>query len=222
MIKVLTWFSRKPDMAIEDFRRYWREEHPKAVLKLPGLRAYNQNHTTDSGYAKGDPFCDGLAETWWDDLDSLHAHRGTPQLEALMIDEAEFIDPDRRQHLITSEVVINDIEAPTNGLKQITWLRRRADLTPEECHRYWRDHHGPLATTVPGMGRYVQNHAIPSQYRDGREPPFDGLAMAFLADLEQARLAAGSDEFAAVRADEANFVATETVPWIVADEIKIV
>lgn len=222
MIKVLTWFSRKPGMTVDDFRGYWRDEHPKAVLRMPGLRAYNQNPTADSGYAKGNPYCDGIAETWWDDLDAIRAQRGTAELDALMIDEAEFIDPARRQQLVVSEVVINDVEITEGALKQITWLRRRSDLTPEQCHDYWRDHHGPLALRIPGLGRYVQNHVVPSQYRNGRTPPFDGAAIVHLADLDLARRAGTSEEMAATLSDNENFVDTDNMPWIIASEVKIV
>jgi uncharacterized protein (TIGR02118 family) len=221
MIKVMTWFSRKPGMSLDEFRRYWRHEHPRAVLKMPGLRAYNQNPTTDAGYAKGDPFCDGVAETWWDDLDTLRAHRGTPELEALMADEAQFIDPDRRHHLVVDEVVITDASPGPDAVKQITWIKRRPDLTPEQAHDHWRRVHGPLGASVPGMVRYVQNHAAPHLYRDGREPEFDGAAMAYLENLEMARVAARSDELAATRADEANFIAPGPLPWVIATEIKI-
>ncbi len=222
MIKVLTWFSRPPGMALDDFRHYWRHEHPKAVLKMPGLCAYNQNPTTDAGYANGDPYCDGLAETWWDDVATLQTHRGTPELDALMADEARFIDPNRRRHLVVNEATILDGRSGPDGLKQITWIKRRPDLSPEQAHDHWRTVHGPLGAAVPGMVHYVQNHAAPSQYRDGREPEFDGVAMATLGNLEQARVAARSPELAATRADQAKFLVDGPLPWVIATEIKIV
>ncbi|MDH3680329.1 MAG: EthD family reductase [Acidimicrobiia bacterium] len=221
MIKVLTWFSRKPDMSLDDFRTYWREEHPRTVLVLPGLRAYNQNPTTDAGYTKGEPYCDGVAETWWDDLDALRAHRGTPEIEALMDDEDAFIDPNRRRQLLVREVVIKDGQPPEGALKQFTWMKRRPDLSVEEAQAYWRDRHGPLAAAVPGMVRYVQNHTSAEQYRNAREPEFDGVPVVYFSDLETARAAAASDELAATRADEPNFVAPGSLPWVVTDEIRI-
>lgn len=221
MIKVLTWFSRKPGMPLDEFRAYWRDEHPAAVRALPGLRAYNQNPTTDAGYAKGEPYCDGVAETWWDDLDTLRAHRDTAEIEALLADEDRFIDPNRRKQLFVREVVIKDGQPPAGALKQFTWMRRRPDLSVEEAQTYWRDQHGPLAATVPGMVRYVQNHTRPEQYRGPREPDFDGVPIVYFADLETARVAARSDELAATRADEPNFVAPGPLPWVVTDEIRI-
>ncbi len=222
MIKVLTWFTRKPGLAVEEFRTYWRHEHPKVVLNLPGLQAYNQNHVTDAGYAKGrQPYADGVAETWWDSLDALQAHRGTAALDAVMADEGHFIDPDRRHSLVVEEKVVVDGQAGPGALKQITWLTRRPDLTPEQCHTHWWDNHGPLGAKVPGMVRYVQNHVPARAYRDGRQPIHDGLAIVHLASLEAARTAATSPELAATRADEANFLDLDRLPFVVVDEIRI-
>jgi uncharacterized protein (TIGR02118 family) len=221
MIKVLTWFSRGPGMALDDFRAYWRNAHPKVVLAMPGLVAYNQNPVTDAGYRSGEPFCDGVAETWWDSVDTLRAHRSTPELHALLADEAAFIDPDRRSTLLVDEVVIVDGQPAPDALKQFSWLKRRSDLSVPQCQAYWRDRHGPLAATVPGMVRYVQNHVIADQYRNGRQPPYDGVPVVHLRDLTAAREAARSPELAATRADEANFLSSDPLPWVITSEIRI-
>ena len=63
MIKAVSWFRRRPAMSVEEFQRYWREEHPKVVLELPGLCKYVQNHVLESQYAGGrQPFADGVVE----------------------------------------------------------------------------------------------------------------------------------------------------------------
>jgi EthD domain len=44
-------------------------------------------------------------------------------------------------------------------------LRRRPDLSAEEFHDYWREHHGPLAVSLweeLGIRRYAQLHTIPT------------------------------------------------------------
>ena len=44
-------------------------------------------------------------------------------------------------------------------------LKRRADLTPEQFDRYWREQHAPLFCGMEIARRYVvryeQNHAVP-------------------------------------------------------------
>ena len=221
MIKALTWFSRTPGMSTEEFLTYWRGEHPKAVLRMPGLVAYNQNPVSGIGSRGGERFCDGVAETWWESREAVRAHRDTPELAALMADEDRFINPVGRQTLLVDEVVITDGNPKPDAIKQFTWLKRRPDLTATEAQTYWRDQHGPLAATVPGMVRYVQNHVIADHYRNDREPSFDGVPIAYMDDLDAARQAGRSDELAATRADEANFLNGDPLPWVMTTEIKI-
>jgi uncharacterized protein (TIGR02118 family) len=80
-------------------------------------------------------------------------------------------------------------------------LRRRPDLSPEEFHRYWREHHGPLAVSfaeASGIRRYVQLHGARSVVADtlvaqrGCAPAdWDGIALVFF-DSEAAAIAAAS------------------------------
>ena len=208
MIKVITWFKRKPGMDIDDFRRYWRVEHPKAVLQLPHLRKYVQNHVSDNSYRAAEPLADGVAETWWDDLAALRAQRATDAMAALMEDEDRFIDPGRRDQLVAEEIPIRNVGIPVGGgLKQIVFVKRRADLAHDRAMAHWRDVHGPLALVSSDLGRYVQNHALSHQYREGRpKPTYDGLTMAWFADIDAARRAGASPEMSAVADDQPLFL----------------
>ena len=62
MVKTITFIKRKPGMSVDDFGRYWREQHAAIVTRLPGLRRYVQCHTIPSGYRNGEPAYDGVAE----------------------------------------------------------------------------------------------------------------------------------------------------------------
>lgn len=223
MIKVLTWFKRTPGMELGDFRRYWREEHPKAVLQLPGLRKYVQNHVSDLVYRRGEPIADGVAETWWDDRDALGAHRDTAALEALMIDEAAFIDPNRRDQVLVEEVPIHNVGIPANGLKQVIFVKRKAGMDVADAMSHWRDVHGPLALKAPGLGRYVQNHPLAHQYREGRpEPTYDGATMSWFADVDAARTAGASPEMQAVIDDQPLFLDDSNILFLTCDEHHII
>ena len=222
MIKVMSWLKRKPGTDVEDFRTYWREEHPKVVLQLPGLRKYVQNHTDDSGYTKRQPDFDGVAETWWDSRDALLAHRGTDELEALLTDELEFLDVADKGQLVAEEKVVVNGPIPVNGMKQLSFLKRRPDLTIEDAHTYWRETHGPIGAQVPGMRRYVQNHTLHGAYRADREPTYDGCAVVWFDSLDAMREAATSEELRRTRDDEPNFIAKMRLPMIVAVEHHII
>jgi uncharacterized protein (TIGR02118 family) len=107
MIKSIVFFKRRPGMSVEEFRRYWREEHPTVVTKLPGLRRYVQSHPTMSAYENGrEPVYDGVAEVWFDNWEALRASGRTPEWRAVAADEAIFIDPANRRLLVTEEHVI--------------------------------------------------------------------------------------------------------------------
>ena len=107
MIKSIVFFKRKPGMSVEEFRRYWREEHPKVVTALPGIRRYVQSHPTESAYQDGrEPVYDGVAEVWFDDWEALRASGRSPEWQAVAADEANFIDPNNRRLLVTEEHVI--------------------------------------------------------------------------------------------------------------------
>ncbi len=219
MIKAISWFRRKPGMSVDAFQHYWREQHPKVVLQLPGLHKYVQNHVTEAQYANGrQPFADGVAETWWQDRDAMKAQRGTLALTHLLADELEFMDPAYRTTIVAEEVkIVNGAIPPGGGAKIITWLRRREDLDLDTAQQYWRTNHATVALALPGLARYVQCHARPA----GREYEVMGLPMVWFDSMDQVRANATSAELAATRADEANFLQAD-LPFVVVREHHII
>jgi uncharacterized protein (TIGR02118 family) len=81
-------------------------------------------------------------------------------------------------------------------------LAEKSGLDRGEALRYWRDSHGPIAGAVPGLRRYVQQHAVGAPESD---PPFLGVASMYSDDQEAFAAAAASPEFAAAVADVSNF-----------------
>lgn len=77
MVKMVVFFKRKPGMSVDAFTTYWRTTHADLVVKLRGIRRYVQSHTLLSGYRKGEPVYDGIAELWFDDTRHFLAS-GTP------------------------------------------------------------------------------------------------------------------------------------------------
>lgn len=60
------------------------------------------------------------------------------------------------------------------------WWRR--DVPSEECYRYWRDVHGPLAARIPGLFQYRQRHLNPIV--PGEWPAIDGVQMGLPLDQQ--------------------------------------
>jgi uncharacterized protein (TIGR02118 family) len=81
-------------------------------------------------------------------------------------------------------------------------------MSVEAFQSHWRQVHGPLGASVPGLRRYVQSHTRLSAYDRGRDPAWDGVALIWFDDAAALRAATSSPEWAQVRADESNFVAS--------------
>jgi uncharacterized protein (TIGR02118 family) len=95
----------------------------------------------------------------------------------------------------------------------------KAGLDRAEALRYWRETHGQIDAKIPGLQRYVQQHAVAAP--DG-DPPFLGVATLTFADEEAFGAAAASPEFAAAVADLGNFADAERLPTAFVEEVVIV
>ncbi len=221
MVKALSFFKRKTGMPVEAFQSYWRTRHPEAVLGLPGIRRYVQSHTLASGYRKGEPIYDGIAEVWFDDTRAMRALAGTAAYSAVQADEARFIERATMGLIVTEEHVIKDGPAPAGGVKSVEFVTRRPEMPVDAFQQYWREVHGPLAATIQVLRRYVQSHTRRAAYEGGRAPLYDGAALTWFDDTQAMRVSATTAEYARVRADEANFI-TADPPFIITREHVIV
>ena len=221
MVKAVSFFKRKSGMDVEAFQAYWRTRHPDVVTALPGIRRYVQSHTLPSGYGKGQPAFDGIAEVWFDDTAAMRALAGTIAYAAVQADEAEFIDRATMGLIVTEEHVIKDGPLPAGGVKNVEFVTRRPAMAVDEFQRYWREVHGPLAAKIPVIRRYVQSHTRRSAYEAGRNPRYDGVAITWFDDTQAMRQSARTREYSQVRADEPNFIVADP-PFIITREHVIV
>jgi len=221
VIKLVAFFKRKAGLSVEEFQEHWRTRHADLVIRQKGLRRYLQNHTLHSSYRDDEPVYDGVAEAWFDDTESLRKNGRSTEYRAVREDEANFIDPDSIESLLTNEVVIVDGAIPNPGVKMIAFLNKRLDVSFEFFQRYWRDTHGPIAARIPGNRRYVQCHVRPGIYKAGRTPAFDGIPICWFDDPDALGASGASPEYAATRADEPNFMISGNVPFVGASALEI-
>jgi uncharacterized protein (TIGR02118 family) len=106
-------------------------------------------------------------------------------------------------------------------VKLVAFFKRKAGLTPEQFHQHWRTTHADLVVEQKGMRRYVQNHTLLSSYSRG-EPDYDGVAEAWFDNTQAMRELAPSPAYAAVRADEANFIDAASMGVVLTTEVVIV
>jgi uncharacterized protein (TIGR02118 family) len=106
-VKAVEFFTRRPDLSVDDFQRHWRGAHAALAIKVPGVRRYVVSATRASAYAGGRaPAYDGVALTWFDSPEALKAAGGSAEYEALVADRANFLAPGQPPFLLTKEYVI--------------------------------------------------------------------------------------------------------------------
>lgn len=103
MVKLIYCISKKPELSVEDFQRYWRETHGPIAGRIPGVRRYVQCHVVPEMYGRGNPPYDGAAELWFDDLDAMREAMRSPEVAAAIEDEKNFIDHSRVATFVTTE-----------------------------------------------------------------------------------------------------------------------
>ena len=222
MVKVLTFIKRKGGMPVDEFQAYWRNEHPKAVTRLPGIRRYVQSHVLAESYAKREPIYDGIAEVWADDTDAFRAMTKSPAHPELIADEARFIDRSQMGIIVTDEHVARNEEPGPTALKGVEFFTKKADLSVEAFQRHWTTTHAALAAKIPGVRRYVVSATRAGAYAAGRTPPYDGAALMWFASPDALKSAGASAEYQALIADRASFLAVTQPPFIVTREHVIV
>jgi len=123
MIKLTFCLRRKKGLSHEEFHDYWLNNHGPLVrkqMKALKIRKYVQVHqlnepTLNDGIRKSrnaPPGYDGIAELWYDSVESINANRhNDPTKEAgriLLEDERNFIDLENSPLWFNEEHIIID------------------------------------------------------------------------------------------------------------------
>lgn len=185
MIRLVYLLRRRPELSLEAFQEYWREQHGPLVASFAsvlGIRRYVQVHALDDPMneamqqARGgmEPRYDGVAELWFDSEEAFAEasanaagrHAGA----ALLEDESKFIDlPNSPLWLNVEYPQVNPGGETVVATPRSSWLklyfplRLRAELGFEAGQAYWRTHHGPVIrshATTAGIHRYQQVHRL--------------------------------------------------------------
>ncbi|HET7875351.1 MAG TPA: EthD family reductase, partial [Methylomirabilota bacterium] len=76
----------------------------------------------------------------------------------------------------------------------------------------------PIVAKTPGLRRYIISPTLPEMYEGGATPDFDGIAELWFDDSGVMRALARTAEYAAVEADQPNFIDARTMGFIVTEE----
>src|SRR5215471_16829458 len=108
MIKLVYCITKKPGLTDEAFFSYWKDVHGAIGARIPGLRRLVQSRRVNAPGDKYRPDFDGMAELWFDDIESLLRARQSAEWRASHEDEANFIDHSRTAYFVSEEHVILD------------------------------------------------------------------------------------------------------------------
>ena len=87
-------------------------------------------------------------------------------------------------------------------------------MTPERFDEHWRTRHAELIVRLPGIRRYVQNTPLAPD----AGPAFDAVAESSFDDTQAMKALSRTPEYAAVLADEPNFIDAASMGSIITEE----
>jgi uncharacterized protein (TIGR02118 family) len=105
-------------------------------------------------------------------------------------------------------------------VKLVFTLHRKSGMSFEEFSRYWRNVHAPIGAALPGVRKYIQNHARATL--DGSPLPHDGYSEMWFDDMESRQRALVSPQGQAAVADSANFLDVARIQTFVVEEVAVV
>jgi uncharacterized protein (TIGR02118 family) len=106
-VKNIEFVNRRPGMALDEFRTYWRNVHGPLAAKISSIRRYEQNHLALGEYQNGAaPPYDGLAVTWFASTAEMRSGAATAEYAATRADEAHFLLEGHLPTIITREHVV--------------------------------------------------------------------------------------------------------------------
>lgn len=100
-------------------------------------------------------------------------------------------------------------------------INRRPGLSPAEFREHWIRIHGTLASRLPGVGTYRQNH-IAERFFEARDVPvqaIDGISQLAFDSIEAMERSDASAEYAAVKADIPKFQGGITILVLESQEL---
>ncbi|QQX89550.1 EthD domain-containing protein (plasmid) [Cupriavidus necator] len=107
MIKVVGLIKRRSDISLEEFRRYWLEQHSK--LERASLSANRVQRIVVSFFEeslKGVAPFDGMVELYYSSREEMLRAWSGDHDEVMRNDEANFCSPDFRVFFVADEVEI--------------------------------------------------------------------------------------------------------------------
>ena len=108
-VRMLSMFTRRPDLDPVEFHRYWQDVHAPLAAALPGLRGYRQYEVIDEilrpGQVMAGPPIDGVAELVFDSWDERQQAYASAAGAALMADGGNFVHSGRTLRVVRRDIL---------------------------------------------------------------------------------------------------------------------
>ena len=104
-------------------------------------------------------------------------------------------------------------------------VRRKPGISPEEFHRHWREHHGPLVVRTRSGShvlRYEQHHRALSDYGPEDDGGYDGVTVQWFASRAEYEAHVAEPDFREVWADVESFLDVDRLTYVLTDETVVV
>jgi len=103
MKALFVWF-RRSDLTHDQALAEWSgERHTSAVRKVPGLKKWIQNHTTELPNVTA---ADGIGELWFDTAETMQQAMASAEMAAALEDGTKFADMERTYALVVDEKAV--------------------------------------------------------------------------------------------------------------------
>jgi uncharacterized protein (TIGR02118 family) len=111
MVKLMCFVRRRAGMSAEEFHEHWRDRHGPLVRDNAAVRRYvrryEQNHRVGRDYERpAAPDFDGVAVQWFDSFRDFVAMIGDPDFQAVIDDEASFLDRSGTVFVMTDPEIV--------------------------------------------------------------------------------------------------------------------
>ena len=222
MIKTMVFVKRKPDISFKVFCDYWVNSHGPLTAKLPGLSRLQFNLVRPE-FHWSPPEWDGVSCAWFKDEASLRAVTNSSAFQAMLTDEENFVDTQKRSPMIVApmaKMIDPSARWTTDSQKTIFGFRRQSGVTRASFNTYWGRYHAKRINNLPHLMAYVQN-TIQSGL-SAVAPLYDAIAECYWDSWDGAMNAVRSEAYKDVEADEICFADLTGCAPLVVREVEIV
>jgi uncharacterized protein (TIGR02118 family) len=202
VIKALWALSRNPQLSVAECHQHWFEVHgPHHISKGHRLLGYAQHHTLIPAYEGNPrPTHDGAPVAWLRDVRNYVECLASPAWQAASRDGRSGVHGGRSlfqspgAFSLAEEKVVVDAPTTPSMVKAIYVTRRNPAVDEATFRNHWFDIHGSLCARVPGLRRYIQNHAVKEAYEIASDL-YDGWSELWFDDLDGLQAAFATPEW---------------------------